>query len=292
MAANRLPPLNWLRSFEAAARRLSFTAAAEELNITQSAVSQQVKLLEHHLGQALFLRRPRSLRLTDAGRNYLPSVASAFKILTDGTEMFLTPQRETTLEVKANSAFTVFWLLPRIGDFLAAEPWVRLNLSTALWTADFAGSQASVEIRYGRGEWDGEPGERLLADRTYPVCAPEVAARLVRPRDLVEETLVHVTHLADSWDHWAEAQGLAALGRQAGHYVNTFVASLDMAKRGLGVALGHDTLSAGLIEQGDLAVPFDLGVPAQDNYYLVVPDRGEMNEAARSFRDWVLGQFG
>ncbi len=292
MPANRLPPLNWLRSFEAAARRLSFTAAAEELNVTQSAVSQQIKLLEHHLGQALFLRRPRSLRLSDAGRNYLPSVASAFKILTDGTEMFLTPQRETTLEVKANSAFTVFWLLPRIGDFLAAEPWIRLNLSTTLWTADFAGSSASVEIRYGRGTWDGEPGERLLADRTYPVCAPEAAARLRDPRDLAGETLIHVTHLADGWDHWAEAQGLAALKRRGGHYVNTFVASLDMAGRGLGVALGHDTLCAGLIARGTLAVPFDMAVPAQDNYYIFVPDRGAMNEAARAFRDWVLGQFG
>jgi LysR family glycine cleavage system transcriptional activator len=292
MTANRLPPLNWLRSFEAAARHLSFTAAAEELNITQSAVSQQVKLLEHHLGQALFLRRPRSLRLTDAGRNYLPSVTSAFKVLTDGTEMFLAPRRESTLEVKANTAFTVFWLLPRIGAFLAAEPWVRLNLSTAFWTADFAGSQASVEIRYGRGEWEGEPGERLLADRTYPVCAPEVAARLASPRQLADETLIHVTQLADSWDHWAEAQGLAALKRRGGHYVNTYVASLDMAKRGLGVALGHDLLCGGLIEDGALTAPFDLAVPTQDNYYLVVPDRGEMNEAARAFRDWVLGQFG
>ena len=291
MASRALPPLNWLRSFEAAARHMSFTAAAEELNITQSAVSQQVKLLEQFLGEPLFLRRPRSLQLTDAARHYLPSVSTAFTLIADGTKAFFGPQQETALEIKSNTAFSVFWLMPRIGDFLAAYPWVRGNLSTALWTTDFAGSSASVEIRYGRGEWEGETGERLTEEKLYPVCAPAVADRIASPEDLAEETLIHVSQLSDSWDYWAESLGFGFLKERDGHFLNTFVLSLEMAKRGLGIGLGHDALCRDLIARGKLAAPLDLTVPARDNYYLLLPNRGSATEAARAFRDWMLSQF-
>ena len=290
MATRPLPPLNWLRSFEAAARHLSFTAAAEELHITQSAVSQQVKLLEQFLGEPLFLRRPRSLQLTDAARHYLPSVTTAFTLIADGTKAFFGPQQETALEIKSNTAFSVFWLMPRIGDFLAAYPWVRVNLSTALWTTDFAGSSASVEIRYGRGEWEGDTGERLTEERLYPVCAPALAERIETPEDLADEMPIHVSQLSDSWDYWADSLGLAGLRGRDGHYLNTFVLSLEMARRGLGVALGHDAVCRDLIARGALAAPLDLTVPARDNYYLLLPDRGSATEAARAFRDWMLAQ--
>ena len=290
MATRPLPPLNWLRSFEAAARHLSFTAAAEELHITQSAVSQQVKLLEQFLGEPLFLRRPRSLQLTDAARHYLPSVTTAFTLIADGTKAFFGPLQETALEIKSNTAFSVFWLMPRIGDFLAAYPWVRVNLSTALWTTDFAGSSASVEIRYGRGEWEGDTGERLTEERLYPVCAPALAERIETPEDLADEMPIHVSQLSDSWDYWADSLGLADLRGRDGHYLNTFVLSLEMARRGLGVALGHDAVCRDLIARGALAAPLDLTVPARDNYYLLLPDRGSATEAARAFRDWMLAQ--
>ena len=287
----RLPPLQWLRSFEAAARCLSFTAAAEQLHLTQSAVSQQVKQLEGFLGQPLFLRGARSLQLTDAGRHYLPTVTAAFRVLAEGTEGFLTPWRETSLEIKSNTAFSVFWLMPRIGDFLAAHPAVRLHISTALWTSDFAGSSASVEIRYGPGEWAPEQGERLSDDTTFPVCAPALAARLRDPADLAGETLLHVTQITDHWESWAAGRGLNTPRGRDAHYFETFLLALDMARRGLGVALGHDTLCCDLIERGELVVPFDLPVPARDNYTVVVPDRGPTNAAAQAFRDWLVRAF-
>ena len=177
----RLPPLNWLRSFEAAARRLSFTAAGEELHVTQSAVSQQIRNLEGLLGQPLFLRGPRSLQLTEAGRRYLPTVENAFELLALGTGEFLAPKQENLLDIRANFAFTLYWLTPRLEGFLAAHPGLRLNLSAALWQSDFAGTPASVEIRYGRGQWEGVWSERLIADRLAPVSAPALAARMARP---------------------------------------------------------------------------------------------------------------
>lgn len=286
----RLPPLNWLRSFEAAARRLSFTAAGEELHITQSAVSQQVRNLESLLGQPLFLRGPRSLQLTEAGRRYLPTVENAFELLAQGTGEFLSPRRENRLDIRANFAFSVYWLAPRLGSFLAAHPGLEINLSAALWQSDFAGTPASVEIRYGRGQWDRVWSERLIADRIAPVCAPSVAARLAEPQNLAGETLLHMTSAADSWDYWGRAAGVREVRRRGGHYVNAIAPMMEMAKRGLGVALGYEALAKDLIARGDLALPFDLWVPAQDTYYVVLANRDQASPPALTFRDWIFQQ--
>ena len=286
----RLPPLNWLRSFEAAARRLSFTAAGEELHITQSAVSQQVRNLEGLLGQPLFLRGPRSLRLTEAGRRYLPTVENAFELLALGTGEFLAPREENLLDIRANFAFTLYWLTPRLEGFLAAHPGLKLNLSAALWQSDFAGTPASVEIRYGRGQWEGVWSERLIADRLAPVSAPAVAARLARPQDLAGETLLHTTSAADSWDYWGREASVPAVRKRDGHFINAIAPMMEMAKRGQGVALGYESLCADMLEIGDLALPFDLWVPAQDTYFVVIANRDQASPAALAFRDWIFAQ--
>ena len=286
----RLPPLNWLRSFEAAARRLSFTAAGEELHITQSAVSQQVRNLEELLGQPLFLRGPRSLQLTEAGRRYLPTVENAFELLAQGTGEFLAPRQENRLDIRANFAFTLYWLTPRLPDFLARHPDLSLNLSAALWQSDFAGTPASVEIRYGRGQWEGVWSERLIADRLAPVCAPALAARLKGPQDLAGETLLHMTSAGDSWDYWGREAGVSAVRKRGGHFVNAIAPLMELTRQGEGVALGYESLSPGLIARGDLAVPFDLWVPAQDNYHVVIANRDQASPAALAFRDWIFAQ--
>ena len=286
----RLPPLNWLRSFEAAARRLSFTAAGEELHITQSAVSQQVRNLEGLLGRPLFLRGPRSLQLTEAGRRYLPTVENAFELLAQGTGEFLAPKEENLLDIRANFAFTLFWLTPRLDGFLARHPGLRIHLSAALWQSDFAGTPASVEIRYGRGQWEGVWSERLIADRIAPVCAPALAARLAMPHDLANETLLHMISAGDSWDYWGREAGCPAVRRRDGHFVNAIAPLMELAKRGQGVALGYEALSTDLLTRGDLALPFDLWVPAQDNYYVVIANRDQASPAALAFRDWIFAQ--
>ena len=288
MVEKRLPPLNWLRSFEASARHLSFTGAATELNITQSAVSQQVRLLENFLGEGLFRRRARGLDLTDAGKTYLPSITEAFGILEQGTQTFLNPGIKSNLEIKANTAFSVLWLAPRIPQFLSEHPDMGLTLSTVLWPSDYGLSVTVVEIRYGHGEWDGQKGERLTNEHIYPVCSPAVAERLSSPEDLSKVPLIHIYGLTEDWSFWFKHAGVAFTPSGAGHAVNTFVLSLQLARNGLGVALGHDLVAGDLIESGELVVPFDIRVPARDGYYLLQPAATTEDSNTAIFRRWLL----
>ncbi len=288
---NKLPPLNWLRSFEASARHLSFTAAGEELHITQSAVSQQVKLLENFVGKALFLRRPRRLQLTDAARNYLPAVTNAFQVLRDGTAPFLSPTEGRVVEVKANMAFSVYWLMPHLEDFIRTYPNITVQLSTALSNQDFAGADSGVEIRYGRGEWGDLKGLRLKEEHIYPVCSPILAETLSSPEDLDGKHLLHVIHLADGWEAWADKIGGDGLDVSKGHHFDTFALAYNMAERGLGVTLGRDTLCEDMLSRGVLVKPFEAPVPALDNYYLVLPSGEQSTDEAIVFHNWILEQF-
>lgn len=288
---DRLPPLQWLRSFEAAARHLSFTVAAAEIGITQSAVSQQVKALEQFLGEALFLRRPRALHLTDAGRNYLPTVREAFGVLARGTAVFLGHDPDGVVEIKANTAFSVLWLAPRLHTFIAAHPGVEVNLSTAMWESDFTGGHGSVEVRFGRGEWGSEVGELLTRAVLMPVAAPEVARRIAGIDDLRRETLLHIGPLIDDWERWLEAAGAPHLEGRENHRFNTYILTLDLARRGQGVACAHSFLAEDMIRSGALVPPFETAVPAREGYYLLGPRHGETSRAARAFCDWLRAQF-
>ena len=288
---NALPPLQWLRSFEAAARHLSFTAAATEIGITQSAVSQQIKALEQFLGQPLFLRRARSLVLTEAGLSYLPTVHEAFAVLARGTARFLGPDPENTLEIKANNAFSVLWLTPRLPAFLAANPEIEVNLSTTMWEADFTGGPGSVEVRFGRGEWRGETGELLTQARIFPVAAPAVARRIERPEDLAGETLLHLSGLLYDWEHWLASRGAVPLRGRRNHACNTYVLTFNLAQRGLGVAMAHHLLVEEPLADGSLVRLFEGEVPAREGYYLLGPRSGRTNPAARTFCAWLKAQF-
>ena len=288
---DRLPPLQWLRSFEASARHLSFTSAADHLGLTQSAISQQIKSLEQFLGQPLFLRRPRSLQLTEAGRAFLPVVRQSFALLTEGTSAFLGDSSDSVVEVKANTAFSVFWLAPRLQAFLAANPGLQVNLSTAMWDDDFTGGYGSVEIRFGRGEWGGDPGERLSGVALFPVAAPEVAGRIATVDDLVHETLLRIGAASYDWDHWLEALGKAGVAGRNRHTFNTYVLTFELARRGLGIAMAHETLVGDLLRSGDLVRLFEHEVEANVGYYLLAPRHGEMNPAARTFCAWLKRHF-
>ncbi len=286
-----LPPLQWLRSFEAAARHLSFTAAAAEIGVTQSAVSQQIKALEQFLGQPLFLRRARSLVLTEAGLGYLPTVHEAFSVLASGTARFLGPNPENRVEIKANNAFSVLWLTPRLPAFLAAHPEIEVNLSTTMWEADFTGGPGSVEVRFGRGEWRGDTGDLLTQARIFPVAAPAVARRIAKPEDLAGETLLHLNSLLYDWEHWLASRGVAPLRGRRNHACNTYVLTLNLAERGLGVAMAHHLLVEEPLADGSLVRLFEGEVPAREGYYLLGPRDSRMNTAALTFCAWLKAQF-
>ncbi|MCR9126235.1 MAG: LysR substrate-binding domain-containing protein [Rhodobacteraceae bacterium] len=281
-----LPPLGWLRTFEAAARNLSFTGAARDLNMTQSAVSQQIKALESHLGRPLFHRRPRALELTEAGITYLPVVREAFHTLTRGTRA-VTGARGNAVRVQCNLSFAVQWLAPRLARFRRAHPDVALHISTDLWEAREMSEDTDIEIRYSLRPSDRVGAQFLWADRYYPVCAPGYAVTL---DSLADQPLYDCTNLLANWAAWAEDQGLAWPDPPV-IYASTFLVTLAVAQSGGGLALAHDLIAGPLIQRGRLIAPFEHRAAMPESYYLIVSPQAGRADGARQFADWLRAEI-
>jgi len=281
-----LPPLQWLRSFEAAARRLSFTEAAKDLHITQSSVSQQIKLLEHRLGKALFVRQPRGLKLTEAGLLYLPTVQTAFSLLRGSTEE-IADSAIQSLDLRCNWGFCVLWLVPRLGDFQRRYPEIQLNISTEPWPQGESSLRHGLDIQFGSGDWLGCEALKLTEDTCFPVAAPSLAAHLHSPEQLLQHPLIHVRGCREQWHHWLSFAGVnSELQAPTEHRSTTYIIAQQMASQGLGIALGHPSISDGSLENGSLVKPFDIALPMQDQYYLL--NYRPMNSTETLFRDWLL----
>ncbi|WP_420585458.1 LysR family transcriptional regulator [Ruegeria sp.] len=277
-----LPPLGWLRTFEAAARHLSFTGAARDLNMTQSAVSQQIKSLEGYLGQPLFLRRPRALELTEAGITYLPVVREAFRTLVRGTQA-VTGAQQNAVQVQSNITFAVNWLAPRLPQFRAEHPKVQLNIFTELWEPREMAEGAAVEIRYSLRPSDTVRTELLRTDHYYPVCAPGYAVTL---DNLQQQPLFDCSNLLSNWANWAEDQALNWENPPI-TYSTTYLVSLSVAMAGGGLCLTHDTIARGLIEQGRLVAPFAHRASMPEAYYLLLSPQAEETPGALAFAYWL-----
>jgi LysR family glycine cleavage system transcriptional activator len=288
----RLPPLNWLRAFEASARALSFTAAAEELSMTQSAVSQQIKSLESAMGRSLFRRRARGLELTDEGRGYLPTVQAAFAMLEEGTTVLQSRNHPDVLELQVNLSFALFWLTPRLGQFMDENPGVQLNLATSVWHEERPHHPASMQIVFGLGKQEGINGKRLTRDSIFPVCTPKVAKQIKSLDDLLRQRLFDLPGTAQSWVAWLQAHpegGTVAVPTV--HRASTWALSLEWAQRGLGVALAHDPIAHEVLASGDLVRPFDFSIPLKEAYYLIAPEGTRTRHASRVFKEWLLREM-
>lgn len=281
-----LPPLGWLRTFEASARHLSFTGAANELNMTQSAVSQQIKSLEGHLGRALFHRRPRVLELTEAGITYLPVVRDAFRTLERGTRA-VTGVDQNVVQVQCNLSFAIHWLAPRLALFRRAHPEVQLNLITELWEPQTT-SSADVEIRFSLQPSDSVRAETLLRDHYYPVCAPDFDISL---DSLQDQPLYDCSNLLCNWPSWFEDQGLDWRDPPV-TYATTYSVSLAVAAAGGGVALGHDAIVGRQLRRGLLKAPFEHRAPMQEAYFLILAPQAEHNPNAMAFAAWLRRMTG
>ncbi len=281
-----LPPLGWLRTFEAAARHLSFTGAARDLNMTQSAVSQQIKSLEGYLGQPLFLRRPRALELTEAGITYLPVVRDAFRTLVRGTQA-VTGARQNAVQVQSNITFAVNWLAPRLPGFRAQHPDVHLNIFTELWEPQEMAEGAAVEIRYSLRPSDTVRTELLRTDHYYPVCAPDYPVTL---ENLHQQPLFDCSNLLSNWGNWAEEQGLDWPNPQI-TYSTTYMVSLSVAMVGGGLCLAHDTIVRGLINEGRLIAPFEHRAVMPEAYYLLLSPQAEETPGAVAFANWIRSEI-
>ena len=285
----KLPPVHWLRAFEAAARHVSFTAAGRELGVTQSAVSQQVRLLEEHLGQPLFRRLPRGLEITAAGRAYLTTVQAAFERLAAGTQELFGTMAAPALTLRTTPGFAQFWLAGRLARFRDRHPRLPLRLISAIWPSEFAGETADLEVRYGRGDWPGLSIVRLTRETRFPVAAPEVADRLRAPADLAGETLLHAVGFDKGWPQWLAAAGVAQVAETAPTIVtDTTVVSMELARQGAGVALAHASLAREWIARGRLAAPFPMKLKTDEAFFLVHPVGRELSPQAAACRDWLI----
>lgn len=285
MAENPLPPLNWLRAFECSARHLSFTNAAAELNMTQSAVSQHIRNLEQFLGRPLFVRRKRGLQLTETANAYLPTVQEAFETLATGTSALTGGERGRILTVQANLGFAVFWLTPRLGSLFAVHPWLRINILTAIWDPDRNTMPGDVEIRFMRRD-DDHGLIRLNHDRAYPVCAPALVQS--GEPDWRGHPLFDCSGVLANWQAWLAARRERLPGRNAVNLSSSYSVSLNAAAVGAGFAMAHDTIARHLLANGELVRPFGETIEMEEAYYLTRLATHAETPATRAFGSWLL----
>lgn len=283
-------PLNALRAFEASARHLSFTRAASELNVTQAAVSAQVKNLEARLGVALFRRLPRGLALTDEGQALLPMLSDSFGRLGMILERFREGTYRETLTVAAVATFAVGWLLPRLPAFRHQHPFIDLRLLTHNNKVDLAAEGLDFAIRFGEGAWHGTHAQRLMDAPLTPMCAPSLARRLTRPEDLASETLLR-SFRPDEWPRWFAAAGVRAPSVLRGPMLDSSVALAAAAAQGAGVALLPACMFAHDLQTQRLVQPFP-ATAGNGAYWLTrLQSKGE-STAMEAFRAWVVAEVG
>ncbi|MCE4058385.1 LysR substrate-binding domain-containing protein [Pseudomonas sp. Au-Pse12] len=291
MKQKSLPPLNWLRAFEVSARCLNFTHAAEELFLTQGAVSQQIRQLESHLGVALFKRLPRGLDLTEEGRSYLPVVQDAITRLAVGTNEIFGQHQHRPIKVRGSLAFFVHWLAPKLLTFQQAQPQVDIRYISNIWVKELDGED-DLEIRWGRGHWPGLVAQRLTWDSLFPVCAPALLARLPLqvPADLARHQLLHVLGYEEGWGYWLERVGARGVDSSRGMQFDTLISTLRMAELGQGVALARSSMVADMLADGRLVEPFEQRIEASESFYLVRGADAEQHPDALKFSTWLVEQ--
>lgn len=285
-ASDHMPPLNWLRSFEASARLGSFTAAASELNVTQSAVSQQIKLLEAHLHYDLFYRSGRKMLLTQAGRDYVYFVREAFNMIRVGTQTVFDAERGRSLTLRANMAFTLFWLMPRLSELYVKHPWINLNILPHIWDSDERSAKSSISIVNGIGYAD--QGYRPLRDEYFfPVCAPD----LLTNGHVCNAPHFNSAGMTATWELWHNS-GYGNLKPQPVNYTSTVVVSLTAAANGVGLALSHTSLFCAPERAGQLVRPFDGEIQMQERYFISELGAQDQTPAAQAFLSWMDDTMG
>ena len=291
-----LPSLAGLRAFEAAARHLSFTRAAAELNVTQTAVSHLIRRLEEQLGVSLFVRKNRALVLTREAARYLPAVHSAFEDLRRATDRLRRPERDGVLTVSTTASLAAKWLVTRVAAFQDANPGIEVRIHTSSHLVDFQREDVDIAVRYGRGNWPGLRTEWLMAEDMFPVCSPSLlqGERPLRsPEDLTHHTLLHATASREDWQLWLTAAGLpVSLATRRGLSFDQSFMAIEAAVEGLGIALGRTRFVEADIAAGRLVVPFDVVLPADAGFYIVAPEATADDAKIALFRRWLIDSVG
>lgn len=283
----RLPSLNALRAFEAAARHLSFSNAAEELHVTQSAVSRHIRTLEEYLGFPLFHRLHRSLSLTERGAALLPDLSAAFERMASAVSRVCEDRRE--LRLKTPPTFAIRWLIPKLAEFQKLYPDIEVRLTTGE-NADFRREDFDCAVYCDRKPPKGLNSELVLTEVLTPVCSPTYLEQnpVEGPEALAEHPLIHPTPSREDWRDWLERVGLEKeISLDSGIAFNTLEMAVSAAMQGLGVAIADYGFVRRDIEEGRLAMPLDIQMTSCFNYFFVWPDNASGNASVSVFRHWI-----
>ncbi|MCF2950111.1 transcriptional regulator GcvA [Paraglaciecola aquimarina] len=288
----RLPPLNSLKAFEVAARHLSFTRAADELFVTQAAVSHQIKALEEFLSMKLFVRKKRSLYLTEEGQSYYLDLKDIFKALNDATEKLLVKGEKGAITVALQTSFAIQWLVPRINGFSQMNPDIDVRIKAVNDNEGFLTDDVDVAIYYGRGKWPGIVADKLHTEYLTPVCAPSLFQGdkpLQALDDLGQHTLLHDSS-RESWQEWLRHFNVLGVNVNHGPIFSHSMMVQQAASLGQGIALGHSVLARSEIEAGRLICPFEEKLVTKEAYYLVCEQSQADLGKITAFREWLLQQ--
>jgi LysR family glycine cleavage system transcriptional activator len=291
--ARRIPPLNPLRVFEVVARTGNLTMAAQELHVTQSAVSRQIATLEGYLGVELFRRERHGVALTRAGRGYAEQVVPAFETIANATDKLLKGTTQGALRVRTYVTFAAKWLIPRLPDFQHEHPQVEVRITTAVPDVDFDRDPADVAIQFGDGRWPRVQADFLFPDEIEPVCSPRYRAQHLKdgrhPEALLGRRLLVSHYRKTDWDEWLAATGLAAAAQGAERMsFSSSVLTWQAAHDGLGMAIGQTAMLGAEFASGELVRPFARPVRTGRGYYLLRPAVQRESRKVAAFRDWLV----
>lgn len=283
-----LPSMSILAAFETSARLQSFTAAATELHLTQSAVSRQIRSLEDLLGAELFVRERQTVRLTPAGEAYAHEIRRALQQIATATLGFRANPQGGTLNLAILPTFGTRWLAPRLPRFQDAHPGITINLSTRLAAFDFQADTLDAAIHFGPPEWPGARLDFLMKETVVPACSPQLRAKhkLRKPADLLNAPLMHLVSRPDAWERWLRAAGVD-FDEVHGMLVDQFAVAAQAAIAGLGVALLPTFLIEAELARRDLVLAVNKPMESADNYYLAWPINRENYPPLQAFRQWI-----
>ena len=288
--ASRLPPLNALRAFEASARQLSFTRAAEELFVTQAAISHQIKSLEEHLGIKQFMRKNRSLLLTEEGQSYYLDIKDIFNSIHDATERLLARGAKGAITVSLQPSFAIQWLVPRLNAFNALHPEIDVRIKAVYQAENSLTEDVDIAIYYGRGRWADIQADKLHTEYLIPVCSPLLLngkKPLEKVEDLSQHTLLHDTSRRD-WKRWFKQVGVKGGNLNHGPIFSHSTMVMQAAIYGQGVALAYSVLAKPDIDSGRLVCPFNDVLVSKNSYYIVSRESQVDIGKIVAFREWML----
>ncbi len=291
MPTRRIPSLNWLRVFEAAARTQSFSRAAEQLGMSTAAVSQQIKALETHFKKALFIRQSPGIRLTSAGQAFLPIVQQSLGALeVTAAGLFGNPEREP-LSIQVALIFANSWLASRVGDFQVKYPHIHLYLSTYNDYQELQSLNYDLQIAFGTGPQYGAEGDPLFGESVYPVALPRISREIACIKDLLKFRLIEISEHHTGWVQFFHRLEDVSISDAEFLFTDNTTTAYCMATSGIGIALARAPASDELYARLGLEPCLnDIAIPGSQNYYLTYPSLNSLSSAARAFRAWILDQ--